>query len=243
MNRLPIITICMTAVIAVTGCGDKRESSDVNAVIELNGNSESDANVSTNDTVNTAAAYNVQDTPTDMNGGDGVEPDVSANVVASANDAEAQIDFIYNNTAEWLRQNNMTHYAITDLDHNGRLEVLAVDHSGTADTMLSIYEINGDMTGYNYGAYDMILEKEPDYYNYPTYRCEVNDGFYCYIAESATEPFYIIYRDGLLECGVYDGISFGTDSEPVYTIIGWTDFPGDGLRQQMSDCYDTFIEE
>ena len=80
-----------------------------------------------------------------------------------------QIDTIWNNRDKWMFTGQIPegyniYYAVSDLDGNGRLEVIATDSYGEYNfSSYSVYEVNEDGTGLNYVVNDIMEgESMPD---------------------------------------------------------------------------------
>ena len=68
-----------------------------------------------------------------------LETDVSDTEVIAVDE---QIDIIWDNAAMWLADSEAAMYAVTDLDGNGRLEILSSVPGNDVDAENSIYEVN-----------------------------------------------------------------------------------------------------
>ncbi|MBQ9610887.1 MAG: hypothetical protein IJV15_15810 [Lachnospiraceae bacterium] len=106
--------------------------------------------------------------------------------------AKRQIEIFVENESEWKASEEGFFYTVTDLDHNGRLELIAAINQGSGlFTYADIYEINETNDGLNKCSYGG-QENEELYYDYPDFIKDgnfitfTNGTDYIYIASNYT---------------------------------------------------------
>ena len=108
-------------------------------------------------------------------------------VVADEAAISAQIDLIYSSFAS-IKQNESAgvwSYAVTDLDHNGRLEVLAVMKDASKTTYVNAWEVNADQS-----ALVPCKIAVPQGQTFPYILSENADTFYDASSDSWSYLFY-----------------------------------------------------
>ncbi len=158
-------------------------------------------------------------TPAVNNPGPDPEPDLSA--------VESQIALLNENVSVWgegLNEGNSGVFCVTDLDHNGRLELIASFVEGTGYFSTStIYEVDETFEAIEEVDVSAIREaSEPDLLFYDKYTCYEEDGVYYYIcedvvrngyAEAVFYKQYISLENGVLSSDVIGAIEAKVEEE------------------------------
>ncbi len=131
-------------------------------------------------------------------------------------DRSAQIELIAANVDSWLNTDDLyadsTLYVVSDLDENGRLEIISSIMQGSGFfTELSIFEVSEDGTALEAVSVPFAADHSlPDFYYTPFVRCyRGDDGNYFMIDDvirvGAAETYYVQdwmrLQDGELTCG------------------------------------------
>lgn len=185
----------------------------------------------------------------------GFSDEPQESVVRSATDSEWQLQLLAENYQLWRGDEEYVSYgyAVTDLDRNGRLEILAASMQGTGlYTYAVCFEVNETGTGVDEVLMNLdeleYLESGPDIMvkTVPAY-CDSSKGIYRYLFEdflriSAVECVstqMILVKEGnelVVEPLAYDEIASGEDSE---THI-YRNMDGEELAQ---DAYNSLADE
>ena len=153
----------------------------------------------------------------------------------TAEEADEQITFLYDNKSTWTQktQSGTWYYAVTDLDHNGKLEIIAASLKGSDnDTSAVIYEAdvaNNKLTKCSLSSKNFpdILKENADTY----FDSQTNEYYYLFSNGTSigTDKYYtsicsITLKDGVLTDTVY--ATQTCELENGYNVITCTDANG-----------------
>ena len=237
MRKKAVLFMCAVCAAALMGCGNNAAAADTSTeTVSLNvtqseteSSESNEGNISGEaDTTETNTAENTTEatteTTTENNSGDATGTDFMETDGDSKSDA-AQI-YLIDCNLENLENEFMDNafaatpaYTVTDLNHNGRLEIIFSDCQGTgAFSTTAIYEVSE-----TYDSLERMSTKEDDNYDYTgdftnvnvnTSRCDLVwyevDGTYYYVVSDYTsagwdwkgETFYLYSFNGKVECNV-----------------------------------------
>ena len=117
---------------------------------------------------------------------------LAAPVQLSAADADNQISFIYSklSTMKQSEAKKAWNYAITDLDHNGQLELLAAsEHDKDHSTTLMVWEVNKNVDT----MVKCVVQVEEDE-SFPDIMAESADTFY----DDKTDAWHYLFFDNIV---------------------------------------------
>ena len=164
-------------------------------------------------------------------------------------DFSEQLQTIANHVSLWNLDNNpysslRKSYAVTDLDHNGRLEVISVTYGGTGYfEAFTVYEINQTRDGLEL-CFDNISDDslpQPDVMvdSLTTYE---NDGIYCYpftdfLRSGAWERYYstqcLVLQDGQVKIRqIATRAEITPMSNPDQTLLKYYDAEGNQIEEE-----------
>ena len=108
---------------------------------------------------------------------------------APANSIEAQLNLIYSNFSSLNPGTDAkdTYYSVTDLDHNGRLELIGVATQGAEMTTTGkIFEVDDSFAGFK-----EVTQKLVSGYSLPDIITESADTYH----DTATNTYYYVFKD------------------------------------------------
>ena len=171
MKRITLIVISLIMILMITGCGGKTAGSVENAQLAA------------------------QTAPATEKSAEPQTAEAETLSVPSVMPEDQQKQLIMTNYSLWAYTepwDSPWFYAVTDLDHNGRMEVIAATLQGTGlYTWMKVYEVNADCSGLSEVA---LMEEEG--FSYPDL---VVDSMPCYYDAEAGLYYYScedIIRDG-----------------------------------------------
>lgn len=179
--------------------------------------------------------------------------------ILDRSDLKDQVKALVKNREDWMIPAGSTSssdnaYLVTDLDHNGRLEIIAI--TGLSDQGLSevrLYEVdedgkNLDEAKWKWKGLDVSSGIYPDFSNgagffYNRKKTETGYEIYNAIEERDGEPIYIAYEvtysDGKVVC--YNYASAILESDWVFYTDDGTDISGaDDFSDYLDDYHDDY---
>lgn len=173
---------------------------------------------------------------------------VTASGADLSEEAETQLQLIADNLDLWAGDREFTstyQYAVTDLDQNGRLEILVSTCQGTGlFTYSSYYEVNEALDGLNACEQDLeegASEADLMYSAVPVY-CDTEEDIYFYVFDDMIRNGYAELYENKRAISLSDGVirnqflayrtTLSQDSTPVITC---TDADGADISEETYD--------
>ena len=157
--------------------------------------------------------------------------------ITAAPETDAQIDLIAANSSLWKQDVEFGNwgYTVTDLDHNGRLEIISASVQGTGFyTYILAYEVSADGTGLTEligpefktgnSAPDIMVSEVPVFY-------DKKDGRYYYIFDDMIRNGMAEYYENKRAVSIFDGA--WTETYMAYKTTLYTD-----AEHYSMDCRD-----